>query len=83
MNTVFAGTGSTDGQWQLASGSPAIGTGTNGTDIGMFGGDDPYVLSGLPQIPAIYKFLGSSVGSQSIDVEVKIKSHNLYRKDNK
>lgn len=74
MNTVFVGSGSVDGRLKLKSGSPAIGAGTNGTDIGMFGGDNPYVLSGIPPIPTIYKFLGSSFGSQSLPVQIKIKS---------
>ncbi|MFC1620552.1 right-handed parallel beta-helix repeat-containing protein, partial [Candidatus Neomarinimicrobiota bacterium] len=54
MNTVFVGTGSSDGRWQLAAGSPALGAGTEGTDCGMFGGSAPYILSGLPTIPHIY-----------------------------
>jgi hypothetical protein len=74
MSTVFLGTGSTDGQWQLAPGSPAIGTGVGGTDIGMYGGVDPYVLSGIPAIPTIYQFFGSNAGSQSLPVELKIKA---------
>ena len=54
---VFKLSGSYDGQWALAAGSPAIGTGQNGaasTDIGIFGGQTPYVLSGIPPIPTIY-----------------------------
>lgn len=74
MATVFVGTGSDDGKWKLKLGSPAIGSGTNGTDIGMFGGNNPYVLSGLPPIPTIYEFLGQSTGSNSLQVQVKIKS---------
>ena len=77
MSTVFVG-GSTDGRWQLAPGSPAIGAGINGEDVGMFGGDDAYVLSGLPAIPAIYFFNAplSGSSSQGLPVHVKIKSHN-------
>jgi hypothetical protein len=55
---VFALKGSYDGQYVLAAGSPAIGTGQNGsvsTDIGLFGGQTPYVLSGIPPIPTIYR----------------------------
>ena len=80
MNTVFvgAGTGSTDAQWQLAAGSPASGTGLNGADIGMFGGASPYVLSGIPPIPAIYFFAAPPVasGSSGTPVQLKIKSNN-------
>lgn len=77
MSTVFVGTGSTDGQWQLKSGSPAIGAGRNGEDIGMFGGPEPYVPSGLPPIPAVYsiEMPGVTAANQTIPVTVKTKSH--------
>jgi hypothetical protein len=50
---------STDGQFRLASGSPAIGAGlpvgsVTSIDAGAFGGPDPYILSGIPNIPSIY-----------------------------
>lgn len=67
---------STDGQWQLKVGSPAIGAGEGGTDIGMFGGEYPYVLSGLPPIPAIYSLDAQSLPSNTLDVNLKAKSHN-------
>lgn len=57
INNVFVGVGSTDGRWQLKEGSPAIGTGVNGEDCGMFGGFRPYVLSGIPAIPSIYRLV--------------------------
>ncbi|MFZ4772097.1 MAG: hypothetical protein ACOYLO_18080, partial [Ferruginibacter sp.] len=38
MGTVFLYTGSSDGQYQLKEGSPAIGAGTGGADCGAFGG---------------------------------------------
>lgn len=66
---------SSDGRWMLKPGSPAIGTGAGGTDCGMFGGANPYVLSGLPAIPAIYYFSHSNTNSQ-INVNLKVKSHN-------
>jgi hypothetical protein len=77
MNTVFIGTGSTDGIWQLATGSPAIGAGVSGEDCGMFGGADPYILSGLPAFPAIYFFVAPAAasGMEGLPVQVKIKSH--------
>jgi hypothetical protein len=77
MANVFIGTGSTDGQWQLKEGSPAIGAGLGGIDCGMFGGTDPYILSGIPAIPAIYKFdMEVDNVEQKIDVEVSVKSRN-------
>lgn len=52
--------------------------GFNGFQIGMFGGSDPYVLSGIPAIPTIYKLQSVSttgVGS-SIPVTISSKSNN-------
>ncbi|MHC1707338.1 MAG: hypothetical protein AB9842_07420 [Bacteroidales bacterium] len=78
MSTVFVGaTGnSTDGQYQLKTGSPALGAGENGVDCGMFGGSFPYVLSGMPNIPAIYYMNAPAIPSNSINVSIKAKSHN-------
>lgn len=78
MSLVFVGTGSTDGQWQLKTGSPAIGAGADGVDCGIFGGVTPYILSGLPPIPAIYFFDAPTSGSNSkgLPIHIKIKSHN-------
>jgi hypothetical protein len=48
---------STDGRFMLQNAEPpppAIGGGINGEDLGAFGGDTPYVLSGIPVIPNIY-----------------------------
>ncbi len=67
---------STDGQYQLKVGSPAIGAGEDGADIGIYGGESPYVLSGLPAIPAIYDLDAQSLPTNSLDVTVKAKSHN-------
>ena len=80
MSTVFvgAGEGSTDGQWQLAENSPAIGAGLGGVDLGAFGGPTPYVLSGLPSMPAIY-FLNAPISGSTnsgLQVQLKAKGHN-------
>jgi len=71
---VFVGaTGnSTDGRWKLKAGSPAISAGADGSDCGMFGGQDPYVLSGVPPIPLFTKLLNSSVGSNTSPVKITI-----------
>ncbi|MFD2515232.1 hypothetical protein ACFSRY_15265 [Pontibacter locisalis] len=86
MSTVFVGPGagiSTDGQWKLAVGSPALGAGygsttTNPVDAGMYSNQTPYVLSGIPPVPAIYFLEAQPVGSSTdpIDVTVKVKSNN-------
>ena len=80
MNNVFvcysSCTGySNDARYQLKAGSPAIGAGSNGEDCGMFGGVDPYVLSGMPPIPAIYYF-NYNYSNTAINVNMKVKSHN-------
>jgi hypothetical protein len=71
-------TGSNDGIFQLKAGSPAIGAGVGGVDMGLFGGSDPYVLSGLPAIPAIWFISAPSSGSgaSGLQVQIKAKSHN-------
>lgn len=73
MTTVFVDEGSTDGQWQLKPDSPAIGAGVSGEDCGMFGGPNPYVLSGIPAIPHIYAVDGPSSGSAASGIPLKIK----------
>ena len=80
MNDVFVCnsncTGySADARFQLKAGSPAIGAGSNGEDCGIFGGSDPYVLSGVPPIPAIY-FFNYNYNNATINVDMKVKSHN-------
>jgi len=64
----------TDGQYMLSESSPAKGAGTNGTDIGPFGGPDPYRLSGLPDLPNIYELsTGGFVSGDEMPVQIKIK----------
>ncbi|MEI8204480.1 MAG: hypothetical protein WCH34_15775 [Bacteroidota bacterium] len=77
MSTVYVGTGTSDGQWQLKVGSPAIGAGIGGTDCGIFGGDEPYVLSGMPGIPSVYVMTTSGMGNNStgLNMHVKAKAH--------
>lgn len=79
MTIVFVGaTGySTDGQWQLAINSPAKGAGLNGEDCGIYGGNSPYRLSGLPKIPSIYKLSAPSNSNGNIlPITISIKSNN-------
>jgi hypothetical protein len=79
MSNVFVGSAgnSTDGQWKLAGGSPAIGAGVDGVDCGMFGGSNPYRLSGLPNIPSIYQLNHTlNYPAQQIEVEFSVKSNN-------
>ncbi|MEX0980927.1 MAG: hypothetical protein WD577_04225 [Bacteroidales bacterium] len=69
--------GTTDGQWQLREGSPAIGAGTNGVDCGMFDGLYPYILSGIPDIPAIFEYQQVyNNKKQEVEVTFSVKSNN-------
>jgi hypothetical protein len=76
MNAVFVcwndctGYGADNRFKLLLPTSPAIGYGYNGVDCGIFGGDEPYVLSGIPDFPAVWELMISGV-----HVTVKAKSH--------
>jgi len=74
--TLFVGeTGnSTDGQWKLKTGSVAIGAGYNGTDCGIYGGSNPYELSGVSaqEYPAIIKLTTSGAGNNTTPLSVTI-----------
>jgi hypothetical protein len=81
---LFIGTGqsSTDGQWQIVPGSLAddfgkeIPTGTP-TDAGMYGGPNPYKLSGVPAIPTIYDLVvPTSNTTGGLNVTIKAKSQD-------
>ncbi len=57
ITSLFAPSSSPDGMYQIASGSAANNSGSDGTDRGAFGGvavTDRYTLSGLAAIPVIY-----------------------------
>lgn len=62
----------------LAPSSPAIGTGTGGIDMGMYGGNSPYLKSGLPPYPIITDATNTGLGNPSvpISVNVSIRSNN-------
>jgi hypothetical protein len=74
---------STDGQWRLKTGSPAIGAGETISaitpDCGAYGTADPYKLSGIPAIPTIYSLtVPASVASNATTMPITIstKSNN-------
>lgn len=83
INNLFVGyptqsTFSNDGRWVLKAGSLAIGTGVGGTDCGIFGGATPYVLSGIPAIPAFYKLTAPSIntGANPYTITFSVRSNN-------
>jgi len=75
-DVVLYNEGGPEGKYVLIDGSPAIGAGENGVDCGIFGGNTPYVFSGLPPIPHIFEsnipFSGSS--SDGLPVHIKAKT---------
>ena len=64
--------------FHLKPASPATGTGYNGTDMGIYGGDSPFVDGGYPDIPSIYYLDVPMVGTQQggINIRVKARSNN-------
>lgn len=67
-----------DKDYRLKVGSPAIGTGTTGQNIGPFGGTDPYRLSGQAGIPIVRNFFLSTTGSTAsgLSGSITIQSNN-------
>jgi len=66
-----------DDTYHLKSGSAAIGTGENGADMGVYGGNNPYTEDGAPNLPSIYYLKVPLVGSQidGLSVEIKAKTN--------
>ncbi len=54
FSDIFVASGTSDGMYQLKSGSIATGSGQGGIDCGVFSGPNAYKLSGVPAVPAIY-----------------------------
>lgn len=83
LENVFVGYGSqgaysSDARWALKDGSPAKAAGTGGTDCGIFGGNNPYKLSGIPKIPSFYKLSSTSntTGSNPYTITFSVRSNN-------
>ena len=43
----------------------------------MYGGNDPYLLSGMPRIPSVYEYTGNASGTSGSGTssETKSKTH--------
>lgn len=81
-NTVAAdifitGDNTNDGKYKIREGGPADGTGRNGADIGPFGGQRPYKLSGLPGIPVVFDFSTDGFGNaeKKLPITIKVRSN--------
>jgi len=73
-SSLFVSTGGTDAYYQLKDGSAGDNYGTDGTDVGPFGGWDPYVISGIPSLPTIYYLEAPASGSATNGLPVRIKA---------
>jgi hypothetical protein len=73
---VFILDGNNETMLYLLEGSPAIGYGENGQDCGAYGDLTPYILSGMPPVPHIFKanVPVSATTTGGLPVNVKIKS---------
>ena len=72
------GNNSNDSRYELKSNSPAFGAGIDSVDCGMFGGAEPYRLSGIPAIPSFYKLTSSSpiTGASPYTITFSVRSNN-------
>jgi hypothetical protein len=77
ITSLFITSTSTDGAYQIANGSQANNTGSDGTDRGAFGVAaviDRYTLSGLAAIPVIYQITTSGATSTNLPVTISART---------
>jgi hypothetical protein len=74
---IFVTNGTTDGKYQLEDypANPALDAGIFDDECGLFGGSDPYKLSGIPDIPTIFEFTLHSSGN-TLPVRVGARAGN-------
>ena len=66
-----------DKAFVLAAGSPAIGTGLNGVNMGIFGGVLPYVISGVPSIPRITRFQVPATATSASGLRIEMDAQSF------
>jgi hypothetical protein len=76
IEEVIVNEGSAEKKLYLIEDSPAIGYGEGGVDCGVYGGLNPYILSGMPPVPHIFKASVpvSATTTSGLPVNVQIKS---------
>ena len=69
--------GQFDAWYKLKAGSPAIGAGVGGVDVGAYGSATgfAYRIAGIPAIPTIYQ-LSQTVSGNTLNVNVSTRSNN-------
>jgi hypothetical protein len=81
MTGQFLGTGtgiSEDEVYQIKGTSALKTAGSAGSEVGAYGGATPYIVSGVPPIPAVTKMTNTATGSNTVPLQVTIsvKSNN-------
>jgi hypothetical protein len=71
---VFVGGESPDAQYVLAESSPASGAGVGGVDAGIFGSDEPYVISGFSEGPVITELRVPTFATEESGLEITVKA---------
>jgi hypothetical protein len=66
------------GNYHLSATSPANGSGQWAADMGIYGGDFPFIDGGYPELPAIYFLYVPHTGSQQggLPITIKAKSND-------
>ena len=63
--------------YRLKAGSPAIGIGLNGVDLGMFGGPTPYLISGVPARPRITHLVSPSSATSTSGLRFEVEARSF------
>jgi hypothetical protein len=63
--------------YRLKAGSPALGIGLNGVDLGMFGGPFPYVTGGVPARPRITHLVSPSSATSTSGLRFEVEARSF------
>jgi len=72
MNAVFVDW--LHGNYHLSPTSPAKGAGQNGADMGIYGGEEPYVDCGFPGLPSILQLEGDLFAAPGTGLNIKFRA---------
>jgi len=73
IDALFVGGESPDAKYLLSENSQAKGAGFDGVDCGIFGGNNPYMISGLPPLPAITNLNVDDAATVETGLNVNVK----------
>jgi len=62
------------GNYHLKNGTSLVGAGTDGKDLGIYGGETPFIDDGTSSLPSIYYMNIPFIGSQKDGLSVEIKA---------